>query len=400
MQHVFVSYKHEDLDFAENIISRLEKEGFATWTDLKIGVGEEWRTAIDIAIKNAVALIVVMTPEAKSSEYITYEWAFAWGVGIRVIPIMLRPTQLHPRLEALQYLDFTNAKSRPWDKLMEEVRAACDAPLAHSVSIPLNSPPFLRQAVASLDSSIRGERAAAIETLLTARTPAASAVLKESLTHPVPDVRRAAAVALGQLGDGSMVPALIEALRDGDTYECQAAAEVLGQLGDASAVPALIDVLRDGDNHEYRVAATALGRLGDASAVPALIEALRDRDAYEGRLAAWALGQLGDASAVPALIEALRDRDYTLRTAAAAVLGQLGDASAVPALIDTLKDPMAMAETQEAAAAALGQLGDVSAVPVLTHALRERDSGLQRAVARALDQLRDALRSLLEILKH
>jgi WD40 repeat protein len=133
MQHVFIAYKNEDLDFAENVISRLERAGFTTWTDLKIGAGEEWRTAIDLAVKNALALIVIMTPEAKASEYVTYEWALACGIGIRVIPIMLRPTRLHPRLEALQYLDFTNVKTRPWDRLIEEVRAASDA---YSVSIP------------------------------------------------------------------------------------------------------------------------------------------------------------------------------------------------------------------------------------------------------------------------
>ena len=103
--HVFISFMHGDIDFEENVIGRLEKEGFATWAVSKIGVGEEWRTVIDLAIRNAFALIVIMTPEAKASEYVTYEWAFAWGVGIRVIPIMLRSTQLHPRLEALQYLD-------------------------------------------------------------------------------------------------------------------------------------------------------------------------------------------------------------------------------------------------------------------------------------------------------
>jgi hypothetical protein len=78
--HVFVSYKHEDLDFAENVIGRLERERFTTWADSNIGAGEERRNAIDIAIKNAFALIVIMTPEAKNSEYITYEWAFAWGI--------------------------------------------------------------------------------------------------------------------------------------------------------------------------------------------------------------------------------------------------------------------------------------------------------------------------------
>src|SRR6266571_9375290 len=96
MQHVFISYKHEDQDFAENLIGRLEKAGFTTWADYKISTGEEWRTAIDLAIKNAFALIVIMTPEAKVSEYVTYEWAFAWGVGVKVIPIMLKTTPLHP----------------------------------------------------------------------------------------------------------------------------------------------------------------------------------------------------------------------------------------------------------------------------------------------------------------
>src|SRR5579864_6020316 len=168
--HIFVSYKHEDVDFAENVMSRLKECGFQTWADFKIGAGEEWRTAIDLSIKNAFALIVIMTPEAKASEYVTYEWAFAWGVGIRVIPIMLRPTQLHPRLEALQYLDFTTAKSRPWGTLIEEVRAASRAPLTYSVSIPLTSPPFVREAVASLDSAVLEDRKGAIETLATART--------------------------------------------------------------------------------------------------------------------------------------------------------------------------------------------------------------------------------------
>src|SRR5215469_16205978 len=120
--HVFVSYEQEDGDFAENVISRLEQKGFQTWADHKIGAGEEWRTSIDLAIKNSFALIVIMTPQAKASEYVTYEWAFAWGVGVRVIPIMLQLAALHPRLEALQYLDFTNVKSRPWEKLIEEVR--------------------------------------------------------------------------------------------------------------------------------------------------------------------------------------------------------------------------------------------------------------------------------------
>ena len=260
MQHVFISYRHEDIDFAENVISRLEREGFTTWADSEIGAGEEWRTSIDLAIKNSFALIVIMTPRAKASEYVTYEWAFAWGVGIRVIPIMLTPTDLHPRLEALQYLDFTSAKSRPWDRLIEEVKTASDAPLTHSINIPLNSPPFIRQAVASLDSANIGDRAAAIETLSTARTSTAYTVLREALKHPLPDVRWQAAEALGKIQDSAAVPALIEALADPDERVRWLSAEALGKINSPAAVPALIKALADSDGSALGPTAEALVR--------------------------------------------------------------------------------------------------------------------------------------------
>ncbi|HEY5005730.1 MAG TPA: toll/interleukin-1 receptor domain-containing protein [Ktedonobacteraceae bacterium] len=80
-KHLFISYKHEDSDFAEVLIRRFEKAGFKIWVDHdQLHIGEDWRNEIDQAIKNSFALIVIMTPEAKASEYVTYEWAFAWGL--------------------------------------------------------------------------------------------------------------------------------------------------------------------------------------------------------------------------------------------------------------------------------------------------------------------------------
>ena len=124
-KHLFISYKHEDSDFAEILINRVEKAGFKTWVDSdKLAPGEDWRNGIDESIKNAFALIVIMSPEAKASEYVTYEWAFARGAGIKVIPVLYKSTQLHPRLEALQYLDFTIRTNRPWDTLLNVLRNA------------------------------------------------------------------------------------------------------------------------------------------------------------------------------------------------------------------------------------------------------------------------------------
>jgi HEAT repeat protein len=355
MQHVFISFKHEDLDFAENVIARLEKGGFTTWADFKIGAGDEWRNSIDLAIKNSFALIVIMTPEAKASEYVTYEWAFAWGVGIRVIPIMLRSTQLHPRLEALQHLDFTSGKSRPWERLIQEIRAASHAPLTYSVSIPLNSPPFIRQAVASLDSAVRDHRVGAVETLATARTPAARTVLREALNHPLPDVRSAAAQALGEIKDFATGPALTEALKDPNDHVRQAAAQALGEIKDPAAVPALTEALKDDPWDVQVAAAQALGEIKDPAAVPALTKALKDPNYYLSQVAAQALGEIKDPAAVLALTEALKDPSRNVRGAAAQALGEIKDPAAVPALTEASKDPNA-GEVRRTAARALGKI--------------------------------------------
>lgn len=121
-KHVFICHEGGDGDFAELLKLRLEKSGFEAWIDVdRLHVGVDWRAEIDEAIRNASALIVVVTPDSKQSEYVTYEWSFAAGSGVKVIPLMVRTTQLHPRLESLQYLDFTNRRARPWDRLIEEL---------------------------------------------------------------------------------------------------------------------------------------------------------------------------------------------------------------------------------------------------------------------------------------
>ena len=46
-----------------------------------------------------------------------YQWAFALGSAVPVLPVLLGAgeSDLHPRLKTLQYLDFTNRSARPWD---------------------------------------------------------------------------------------------------------------------------------------------------------------------------------------------------------------------------------------------------------------------------------------------
>jgi len=96
MNHIFISHCQEDRKFAKGCERRLQEKGFTTWRSDTISAGQDWRGEIDKAIKDAFALIVVITPNSKASEYVTYEWSFAWGAGIKVIPVLLKTTNVHP----------------------------------------------------------------------------------------------------------------------------------------------------------------------------------------------------------------------------------------------------------------------------------------------------------------
>jgi HEAT repeat protein len=147
----------------------------------------------------------------------------------------------------------------------------------------------------------------------------------QTLGHPMLDLPQAVAQVAAQGAWGVLIRALT----------CTQVREVVVGLG-APAVPPLIQALGDSDRAVRRAAAEALGAIGDPQAVPALIQALGDIATCCSLVrqrrrwaAAWALGDLGDPQAVPALIQALGDSDRAVRRAAAWALGAIGDPQAV-----------------------------------------------------------------------
>jgi len=122
MAQAFMSYSSKDEVFAELARMKLQEAGIQVWIDQgALHAGEEWRNAIDEGISSSDVLLLMLTPQSCESPYVTYEWAFALGKGIRVIPLLLADSDLHPRLAVLQYLDFRNQKTSPWGALAQEI---------------------------------------------------------------------------------------------------------------------------------------------------------------------------------------------------------------------------------------------------------------------------------------
>jgi hypothetical protein len=106
------------------------------------------------------------------------------------------------------------------------------------------------------------------------------------------------------------VPALIQALGDSEWDVRRAAAEALGKLGDPQAVPALIQAL--GDSGLGMFAVRQRRRWANSATPKPCPRSSKHWGIARSdvrRAAAEALGKLGDPQAVPALIQALGDSD-------------------------------------------------------------------------------------------
>jgi HEAT repeat protein len=120
-----------------------------------------------------------------------------------------------------------------------------------------------------------------------------------------------------------IIPALLSALNDReDSVRCVAAL-ALGELGAASSIPALTLLLADTSGWVRGASADALALIGEP-AVPALGEALQDpRDGVRVR-AAYALHRIKSVKSARWLFPALNDPNHIVHTYAYETLDEMG----------------------------------------------------------------------------
>jgi hypothetical protein len=88
--HVFISYSHSaDAQYVERLAAFLEDAGVPAWYDREIISGDRWRSVIREQIETCSLLIVVMTPEAEASHWVTREIDWAEKRGKPICPLLL-----------------------------------------------------------------------------------------------------------------------------------------------------------------------------------------------------------------------------------------------------------------------------------------------------------------------
>jgi HEAT repeat protein len=237
--------------------------------------------------------------------------------------------------------------------------------------------------------------------------------LLDALKDPSFEVRTAAAVALGKAGDPAALEPLRKSFQTDEHNDVRDAAILgVGLLGKEEAVPYLEMVLADDrlSTRHRSFAAFSLGLIGGKRAAKVLVDAVTLDDGLRHRedspyLASIFLGMgfCGDASVLPTLRRAAKDRGYDeqVRAFIWLALGRAKDKDSVPLFVEALAQPQERIALQRAAAVALGRAGDAkdtSATGALFDAMKGSKDPLVRHYAAvslggfADDRLRAELR--------
>jgi HEAT repeat protein len=174
----------------------------------------------------------------------------------------------------------------------------------------------------------------------------------ELLDADRPELRMAAAVGLGQVGDERVTPVLVDHLDDGESRVRVRMARACGRVGDPRAVEPLADRRDDEAPTVRRAVASALGRIGTREALAALEPLVDDDSESIRRTAVDALGDFRSVEPVEPLVAALHDPSEGVRR------------TAVFALVEVLSNAPA-ARSHEARETALDELDAVDAGSVV-----------------------------------
>jgi tetratricopeptide (TPR) repeat protein len=115
----FMSYSHEDSEFALRLAADLEAAGLKLWVDqFGIGPGKYWDRVVPDVLSNCPHMLVLLSPAIYLRENVLDEIDFALEKGNAVIPVLYRDCETPFRLRRLRPIDFRTDYERGLSMLL------------------------------------------------------------------------------------------------------------------------------------------------------------------------------------------------------------------------------------------------------------------------------------------
>ena len=110
-KQVFISYSRHNQETMRRLARAIKSKGFSVWTDDNLTPGtRQWKIEIEKAIEASGAVIAMMSPSAKKSEWVDRELEYARMRSITIIPMLIEgdPINAVPfELATSQWIDIS-----------------------------------------------------------------------------------------------------------------------------------------------------------------------------------------------------------------------------------------------------------------------------------------------------
>src|SRR5437588_12382029 len=126
---VFLSYATDDRGVAIKIAEALKARGVNVWFDVSIPIGNSLSHRISELISASDYLIVLISPNTKKSDWVTYELTTAvrkelTARDITILPVLIADAEIPGFLHTYQYLDCRIDVERGIERLVDQISAA------------------------------------------------------------------------------------------------------------------------------------------------------------------------------------------------------------------------------------------------------------------------------------
>lgn len=121
--YIFMSHSSKDREFTSRLAERLQKVGFRCWVDIAdIPDGSTWPREIEKGVSDCGAMIVVMSKDARESEWVERETLMAMQLRKPLLIARIDDAPLPLHLINRQYTDFRRPTEAVYKKLVAALR--------------------------------------------------------------------------------------------------------------------------------------------------------------------------------------------------------------------------------------------------------------------------------------
>jgi hypothetical protein len=126
---VFISYAHDDQDFARKLSDELNRKNFSVWLDREaIEPGENWQNDLQQALDSSEWFVFLLSSTSLSKPNVALELGYAISrakeSNAKLVPVLLDDARLSGTLQRLQVLDARHLEPEVLAERIEDVATA------------------------------------------------------------------------------------------------------------------------------------------------------------------------------------------------------------------------------------------------------------------------------------